>query len=83
MESLHTGYRANSENRVDLPVAVRLRRAILRNDALLVNRIIKNNPKFLRNPDFSDKSNTSLHLAAALGYLDVIVCLRLLCRMAD
>jgi hypothetical protein len=59
--------------RVDLPVSIRLRRAILLNDVLLVKRIIKHNPSFLENPDFDDKSNTSLHLAAILGYLDIIV----------
>jgi hypothetical protein len=59
--------------RVDLPVSIRLRRAIHVNDVLLVKRIIKHNPSFLENPDFDDKSNTSLHLAAILGYLDIIV----------
>ncbi|KAK2780960.1 hypothetical protein FQN52_001957 [Onygenales sp. PD_12] len=57
---------------VDLPVHLRLRSAILLNDVLLVKRIIKNNPKFLENPNFEDKSNTSLHLAAILGNLTII-----------
>lgn len=63
--------------RVELVVPVRLRRAILQNDVLLVKRIVKNNPSYLRNPDFSDKSNTSLHLAAIKGHIDVVVCLNL------
>lgn len=53
--------------------SVRLQRAIHRNDLLLVKRIIKNDPKLLQNPDFADKSNTSLHLAAKLGFLDIVV----------
>ncbi|EEH03589.1 conserved hypothetical protein [Histoplasma capsulatum G186AR] len=57
---------------VDLPVHVRLRSAILWNDVLLVKRIIKNNPRFLENPNFDDKSNTSLHLAAIIGNLEII-----------
>ncbi|PGH28537.1 hypothetical protein GX50_08721 [[Emmonsia] crescens] len=57
---------------VDLPVHVRLRSAILWNDVLLVKRIIKNNPRFLENPNFEDKSNTSLHLAAILGNLKIV-----------
>lgn len=60
-------------HRVELSVPVRLRRAILQNDVLLVKRIVKNNPSYLRNPDFSDKSNTSLHLAAIKGHIDVVV----------
>lgn len=50
---------------IDAPV--RLRRAIYMEDVALVQRIIKANPKLLQNPDFGDKSNTSLHLAAQLG----------------
>ncbi|OAX77417.1 hypothetical protein ACJ72_08285, partial [Emergomyces africanus] len=57
---------------VDLPVPVRLRSAILWNDVLLAKRIIKNNPRFLENPNYDDKSNTSLHLAAILGNLEII-----------
>ncbi|KAF2012391.1 ankyrin [Aaosphaeria arxii CBS 175.79] len=52
---------------IDVPR--RLRRAILLNDLSLVKRIIRNNPTYLRNPDFDDKSNTSLHLAAKHGYI--------------
>ncbi|KAF1848213.1 ankyrin [Cucurbitaria berberidis CBS 394.84] len=51
-----------------IDVSLRLRRAILLNDLSLVKRIIRNNPKFLRNPDWADKSNTSLHLAARSGF---------------
>lgn len=29
---------------------------------------MRNHPEIVRNPDFSDKSNTSLHLAASLGH---------------
>lgn len=56
-------------NRID--VSRRLRRAILLNDLLLVKRIVRNNPRWLRNPDFEDKSNTSLHLAAQCGYMAI------------
>jgi len=51
----------------------RLRRAILLNDLPLVKRIVKNNPEKLRNPDFEDKSNTSLHLAAKHGFTQIAV----------
>ncbi|EZF34462.1 target of rapamycin complex 2 subunit [Trichophyton mentagrophytes] len=59
-------------SKYDLPVQLRLRRAILEGDALLVKRIAKKYPKYLHNPDFDDKSNTSLHLAAILGNLEVV-----------
>ncbi|KAF2876764.1 ankyrin repeat-containing domain protein [Massariosphaeria phaeospora] len=49
----------------------RLRRAILLNDLSLVKRIVRNNPNYLRNPDFEDKSNTSLHLAAKHGFAHI------------
>lgn len=51
--------------------STRLRRAILLDDVLLVKRIVRTNPKLLQNPDFEDKSNTSLHLAAAHGFVDI------------
>lgn len=54
-------------------VEIRLRRAIRLNDLVLVRRIVRNNPDILRNPDFKDKSNTSLHLAAREGFTDVAV----------
>ena len=34
-------------------------------------RLIRNHPEILRNPDFNDKSNTSLHLAASLGHRSI------------
>lgn len=54
---------------IDVPT--RLRRAIAANDLGLVKRILKNNPAYLTNPDFKDKSNTSLHLAAQYGFLEI------------
>ncbi|MCJ1402208.1 26S proteasome non-ATPase regulatory subunit [Xylographa trunciseda] len=54
-----------------IDVAIRLRRAIHLNDLILVQRIVKNNPANLQNPDFSDKGNTSLHLVAKLGLLQI------------
>jgi len=57
---------------VQLSVPVRLRRAILMNDVLLVKRIVKNNPRYLENPDFADRGNTSLHLAAIKGHADIV-----------
>ena len=65
------GIRSNSPqastNRTRIDVSIRLRRAIHLNDLLLVRRIAKNSIQELRNPDFTDKGNTSLHLAASLG----------------
>ena len=55
--------------RVDLS----LRQAILLNDVALVERILKNNPSYLHNPDFADKSNTSLHLTAQYGLEEIAV----------
>ncbi|KAH8727824.1 ankyrin repeat-containing domain protein [Phaeosphaeriaceae sp. PMI808] len=54
-----------------IDVSRRLRRAILLNDLPLVKRIIQNNPQNLRNTDFEDKSNTSLHLAAKNGFTQI------------
>jgi ankyrin repeat protein len=51
----------------------RLRRAIIENDLPLVKRILEANPAYLQNPDLSDKSNTSLHLAAQKGYVEIAV----------
>ena len=48
-----------------------MRRAILLNDLSLVKRVVRNNPLYLRNPDFEDKSNTSLHLAAKHGFVAI------------
>lgn len=47
--------------------STRLRRAVLLGDVVLVQRIIRSHPKLLRNPDYEDKANTSLHLAAETG----------------
>ncbi|KAF5849498.1 hypothetical protein GGP41_006345 [Bipolaris sorokiniana] len=54
---------------IDVPR--RLRRAILLNDLPLVKRIVRNNPNYIRNPDFDDRSNTSLHLAAKHGFTTI------------
>lgn len=51
----------------------RLRRALHRRSTPLISRILRANPSspsLLRNPDPSDKGNTSLHLAALLGLPD-------------
>ncbi|KAF2760174.1 ankyrin [Pseudovirgaria hyperparasitica] len=56
-------------SRID--VSRRLRRAIILNDLTLVQRIVRNNPHALQNPDFDEKSNTSLHLAAKEGFLEI------------
>ncbi len=55
----------------------RLRRAIHRNDASLVQRIIKAHLDLLHNPDISSNglSNSNLHLAASLGHLEVCIVL--------
>ena len=55
-----------------IEASTRLHRAILLNDVLLVQRILRNHPSLLRNPDFDDKSNTSLHLAASHGLLAIV-----------
>lgn len=58
-----------TNDRIDVPR--RLRRAILLNDLPLVKRIIRNSPTYLKNPDWEDKSNTSLHLAAKYGFVGI------------
>ncbi|KAL8854032.1 MAG: hypothetical protein Q9221_001155 [Calogaya cf. arnoldii] len=55
----------------DVGVPTRLRRAINLNDVVLVKRIIKTHPGKLKNPDLNDNANTSLHLAARLGFLEI------------
>ena len=65
---------ANQGDRID--PSIRLQRAIHLRDLILVRRIIRGNPQTLRNPDA--RANTSLHLAAALGVVDVAVFLPLL-----
>ena len=59
--------------KIRIDIATRLRRAIVLNDILLVKRIVNNHPAWLRNPDYEDKSNTSLHLAAKHGFWDIAV----------
>jgi len=54
-----------------IDASVRLRRAIHLKDVPLVQRIVNANPKLLQNPDFADKSNTSLHLAAQAGLVEI------------
>ncbi|KAI9676852.1 MAG: hypothetical protein M1817_006691 [Caeruleum heppii] len=56
----------------ELDVSIRLRRAIYLNDLLLVSRIVRNHPKCIRNPDQADSGNTSLHLAAKLGFPSIV-----------
>ena len=53
--------------------SIRLRRAILLRNVSLVERIVSNNPYLTQNPDFGDKSNTSLHLAAKEGSVEIAV----------
>lgn len=53
--------------------SIRIRRAIHLNDLSLLQRIIKNNPNLVQNIDFADNGNTSLHLAAQLGHLEIAV----------
>ena len=53
--------------------SVRLRRAIYLKDAALLRRILNTNPGLLENPDFEEKSNTSLHTAAKDGLLEIAV----------
>ena len=62
---------ALTDPRID--IATRLRRAIYLNDLVLVRRIVKNHPQSTQNPDWEDRSNTSLHLAAKLGFLEIAV----------
>ncbi|KAL2193844.1 ankyrin repeat-containing domain protein, partial [Corynascus similis CBS 632.67] len=53
--------------------AIRIRRAIHANDAMLVRRILKSHPHLLHNPDHSPtgNANSNLHLAASLGHLAI------------
>lgn len=39
-----------------------------------MQRIVANNPDYLRNPDYEDKSSTNLHLAAKHGFTQIAVC---------
>jgi hypothetical protein len=60
---------ANIEVRVE--VSIRLRRAVVRNDLALVQRILKTYPDSVHDADQSDKSNTSLHVAAREGFHEI------------
>ena len=53
--------------------SLRLRQAIIDDDLPLVQRLLRHNLTLLQNPDFRDKSNTSLHLAALHGQLEIAV----------
>jgi hypothetical protein len=55
--------------------STRLRRAIQLADPVLVARLIRLHPTLLANPDFANKSNTSLHLAASTGCVPIIALL--------
>lgn len=52
-------------------VSLRLRRAVVRNDLALVQRILKTYPESVHDADHMDKSNTSLHIAAREGFDDI------------
>ncbi|RMZ81847.1 hypothetical protein DV738_g2095, partial [Chaetothyriales sp. CBS 135597] len=51
--------------------STRLREAIVSRDGSLIKRLLDSNPRLLQNPDFADKSNTSLHLAAQYGHAEI------------
>ena len=53
--------------------SMRLREAISLDDVALVQRVLKNRPDLLQNPNYEDKSNTSLHLAALHGHTEIAV----------
>lgn len=53
--------------------SLQLRHAILANDVPLVERLLQAYPQLLHNPDFANKSNTSLHLAAKAGHTELVV----------
>lgn len=53
--------------------SLRLRQAIRSNDIALVERLLQARPALLHNPDYSDKANTSLHLAAHAGHAELCV----------
>ncbi|RMZ80794.1 hypothetical protein DV737_g2841, partial [Chaetothyriales sp. CBS 132003] len=51
--------------------SARLREAIAANDGSLMKRLLDSSPTLLQNPNFADKSNTSLHLAAQYGHAEI------------
>ncbi|KAF2101762.1 ankyrin [Rhizodiscina lignyota] len=65
----YPGCKIQRKNMIE--VSTRLRRAIVLNDLPLVKRIVRNNPQWLQNPDYDDKSNTSLHLASKEGFAEI------------
>lgn len=71
--------RSNTSDTVlstNVDVSIRLRRAIHLRDLTLVKRIVKNHVEKLQNPDLVDNGNTSLHLAAKLGFVEIAVSFR-------
>lgn len=54
-------------------VSTRLREAIQLDDVSLVKRVLSDAPEMLQNPNYEDKSNTSLHLAALYGHAEIAV----------
>jgi hypothetical protein len=48
-----------------------LRRAVVRNDLALVQRILKTYPDHVHDADLTDNSNTSLHIAAREGFYEI------------
>lgn len=59
----------NIDIRVEVPM--RLRSAVVRNDLALVQRILKTYPDSVHDGDPSNKSNTSLHVAAREGFHEI------------
>lgn len=70
--SAHTSIATFTNTLPRIDPSTRLRRAIHLNDVLLVQRLVRTHPKLLLNPDFTDRSNTSLHLAAAHGFTEIV-----------
>ena len=62
-----------SPTMAQVEASTRLREAIIVNDLPLVKRLLKSTPSLLQNPNFEDKGNTSLHLAALYGHVEVAV----------
>lgn len=58
-------------NKLRVEVCIRLRRAVVRNDLALVQRILKTYPGNVHDADHADKSNTSLHIAAREGFYEI------------
>lgn len=59
---------------IRIPPSIRLRRAIQLRSLSLVRRIVLSSPQWpdlIRNNDLEDSGNTSLHLAARLGLVDI------------